>query len=366
MRKILFIDRDGTLIKEPPGTFQVDSFDTLQLLPGLLTNLSKIVRESEYELVMASNQDGLGTEKYPRAIFDQIQKFLLNLFASEGIVFSAIHIDTSFPEENKPTRKPNIGMLLSYFKNDVNLAASYVIGDRMSDMKLAENLGTGSIFIRNYDKPEGKIDLIADSWEEIYHYLCRHDRKGTHTRKTKETQIEINLNLDGSGKSEINSGIGFFDHLLDQIARHGNLDLQLTCSGDLHIDEHHSIEDTGIALGEAFAKALGNKRGMERFGFLLPMDDCLAQVALDFGGRSELVWSAKFDREKIGEMPTEMFPHFFKSFCDGAKCNLNIKCEGTNEHHKIESIFKAFARCVKQAAKRDFNHPALPTTKGML
>ncbi len=368
MKKALFIDRDGTLIWEPPGTCQIDSLELLEFLPGVFRNLYKISKEMNYELVIVSNQDGLGTKQYPQSSFDHVQQKMLKAFEQEGIIFSDILIDNSFPHEGKSTRKPGTGMMGKYLNGHYDLKNSYVIGDRLTDVTLAQNLGAKSIFIRNTDKPEGlenKIDLIANSWDEIYHYL-KVQRKVVQIRKTKETDITVSLNLDGTGQAKNSTGLAFFDHMLDQIARHGNLDLEVMAKGDLHIDEHHTIEDVGITLGEAFLKALGDKRGMERYGFCLPMDDCLAQVALDFGGRSWIVWDADFRREKIGEMPTEMFFHFFKSFSDSAKCNLNIKAEGQNEHHKIEAIFKAFAKAVKMAVKIEPGNSRLPSTKGIL
>lgn len=369
MKKVLFIDRDGTLIWEPPDTFQIDSFEKLKFLPGVFTYLAKIVRELDYELVMVTNQDGLGTDSFPETNFWPVQNFIVDSFKAEGIIFSEVCIDKSFEFENKPTRKPGIGLLTKYFSNEYDLKNSIVIGDRLTDVKLAGNLGAKSILLKNNESPEGmenKINLIATNWEEIYNYLKLPERKASVSRKTNETDISIELNLDGSGRSQIKTGLAFFDHMLEQIAKHGNMDLTISCKGDLQIDEHHTIEDVGIALGEVFLKALGDKKGIERYGFLLPMDDCLAQVAIDFGGRSWTVWEAKFQREKIGDMPTEMFFHFFKSFSDSAKCNLNIKAEGENEHHKIESIFKAFAKAIKMAVKRDKNNMQLPSTKGML
>ena len=369
MKKVLFIDRDGTLIWEPPNTFQIDDFSKLKFLPGVITWLGKIARELDYELVMVTNQDGLGTENYPESSFWPIQNLVMETLASSGIKFSEVCIDRSFESENKPTRKPNTGMLTKYLSGNYDLKNSFVIGDRITDVKLAENLGTGAIFIRNYDRVdnwEEKISKVVTNWEEIYTFLKLPARIVSMERKTNETSIEIKLNLDGTGKSTISTGIPFFDHMLEQIVKHGNLDLNIVANGDLQIDEHHTIEDVGIALGETFLKALNNKRGIERYGFLLPMDDCLAQVAIDFGGRSWIVWEAEFKREKIGEMPTEMFFHFFKSFSDAAKCNLNIKCEGQNEHHKIEAIFKAFAKAIKMAVKRDTNNMSLPSTKGVL
>lgn len=367
MKKALFIDRDGTLIWEPPDTFQIDSFEKLKFLPGVITWLGKIAREMDYELVMVSNQDGLGTEKYPQKTFDDIQRLIIQTLAGEGIHFADVHIDKSFPEDNQPTRKPGTGMLGKYLTGAYDLRNSYTIGDRATDVKLARNLGCGCIFIKNYDSvKESEVSFYTDNWKDIYKFLSTGFRFVQHTRNTNETKIEIKLNLDGSGRSRIATGLGFFDHMLDQLAKHGGLDLILDCQGDLQIDEHHTIEDVGIALGEAFSKALGNKRGIERYGFCLPMDDCLAQVAIDFGGRNWIEWDAEFKREKIGEMPTEMFFHFFKSFSDAAKCNLNIKAEGDNEHHKIEAIFKAFAKSIKMAVKQDKDNMQLPSTKGIL
>jgi imidazoleglycerol-phosphate dehydratase/histidinol-phosphatase len=369
MKKVLFIDRDGTLIWEPPDTFQIDSIDKFKFLPTVITELSKIVKELDYELVMVTNQDGLGTASYPEDSFWLVQNLMIEILAGEGIVFSEVCIDKSFEAENKPTRKPNTGMLTKYMTGEYDLANSYVIGDRLTDIKLAENLGCKSILIKNYDSAENyknKIDLIVTNWSEIYQFLKVPERIVLHKRKTKETDITIKLNLDGAGNSTISTGLAFFDHMLEQIAKHGNIDLMINAKGDLHIDEHHTIEDVGIALGEAFIKALGDKRGIERYAFCLPMDDCLAQVALDFGGRNWIVWDASFKREKIGEMPTEMFFHFFKSFSDSSKSNLNIKAEGENEHHKIEAIFKAFAKSIKMAVKRDIHNMSLPSTKGVL
>lgn len=369
MKKVLFIDRDGTLIWEPPDTFQVDSFEKLKFIPGVFTWLGKIARELDYELVMVTNQDGLGKPAYPQQIFDSLQKLVMGALEGEGIKFSNVHIDTSFAEEKKPTRKPGTGMLTQYFSEPYDLKNSFVIGDRLTDVELAENLGARAIFLKNYDNAAGwehKIACLAASWEQIYHFLKLPPRKAVHARTTKETDIRVTVNLDGTGESDIRTGLGFFDHMLEQIAKHGGIDLDVSCKGDLHVDEHHTIEDVAIALGELFAKALGDKRGIERYGFCLPMDDCLAQVALDFGGRSWIEWNAEFRREKIGEVPTEMFFHFFKSFSDAAKCNLNVRAEGTNEHHKIEAIFKAFAKSVKMAIKRDPDSSELPTTKGIL
>ncbi len=371
MKRVLFIDRDGTLILEPADQ-QIDSLEKLEYYPGVFSWLSKIAAETDYELVMVTNQDGLGTSSFPEETFWPAHNKMMRAFESEGITFSQVLIDKSFPHENKPTRKPGTGLLMEFFNGKYDLANSYVIGDRLTDVTLAKNLGAKSIFINDgtlVDKFSGKkLDvacaLVTGSWKEIYAFLTNPQRKASVKRTTKETDIDIALNLDGTGKSDIQTGIAFFDHMLDQLARHGNVDLAISVKGDLHIDEHHTIEDTALALGEAFLKALGDKRGIERYGFCLPMDDCLAQVAIDFGGRPWLVWEAEFKREKIGEMPTEMFYHFFKSFTDTSKSNLNVKAEGTNEHHKIESIFKAFAKCIKMAVKKEGNQ--LPSTKGVL
>ena len=369
MKKILFIDRDGTLIHEPPSDFQIDSFEKLSFIPGALTYLGKIVTEHDYELVMVTNQDGLGTNSFPEENFWPVHNLMMRTLEGEGIRFSEVCIDRSFENEGKPSRKPGTAMLSKYMQGTYDLKNSFVIGDRITDVKLAENLGAKTILIKNFDATAGwenKIELITDNWKSIYEFLKLPARKTKHIRNTNETKIEIEINLDGSGKSAISTGLGFFDHMLEQIARHGNIDLNIACKGDLHIDEHHTIEDVGIALGEAFIKTLGDKKGIERYGFCLPMDDCLAQVALDFGGRNWIVWEAEFKREKIGEMPTEMFFHFFKSFSDASKCNLNIKAEGSNEHHKIEAIFKAFAKSIKMSVKRDVNNMVLPSTKGLL
>ncbi|MDA0200663.1 MAG: bifunctional histidinol-phosphatase/imidazoleglycerol-phosphate dehydratase HisB [Bacteroidetes bacterium] len=376
MKKVLFIDRDGTLTLEP-GDYQVDAFEKLVFYPQVFRYLGSIVRALNYELVMVTNQDGLGTDSFQEEEFWPYQNHLVKSFENEGIVFSEIFIDRTFPEEGADTRKPGTGMLTAYMNNpQYDLANSFVIGDRLTDMQLAKNLGAKGIFIDNYpdlgvdevsdNDLEGTIAIRTQSWEEIYQMLLLKERAVRYERNTKETQISVDLNLDGSGKSEINTGISFFDHMLDQLARHGGVDLFIQTQGDLEVDEHHTIEDTAIALGESFARALGDKKGIERYGFTLPMDDALAQVALDFGGRSWLVWETEFKREMIGQMPTEMFYHFFKSFADGAKANINIKAEGTNEHHKIESIFKAFAKAIKMAIKKDINHMTLPSTKGTL
>ena len=375
MKKILFIDRDGTLVLEPDDE-QIDSLEKLEFYPEVFTYLGKISKELDYELVMVTNQDGLGTKSFPEEFFWPAHNKLLNSLENEGVTFSEIFIDRSFPNDNASTRKPRTGMLTNYLDNsEYNLSESYVIGDRISDMELAKNLNSKGILI-NIDniklKEETKndfddvISLKTNSWSEIYSHLKLKDRVVKKKRKTNETDIVMNLNLDGKGKSTIDTGISFFDHMLDQLARHGGIDLDLKIIGDLDVDEHHTIEDAGITLGEAFHDALGEKIGIERYGFCLPMDDCLAQVSIDFGGRSWLVWEAEFKREMIGKMPTEMFMHFFKSFCDGAKANLHIKAEGKNEHHKIEAIFKAFARTIKQAIKRDPEKMILPSTKGNL
>ena len=366
MQKVLFIDRDGTLIWEPPTDFQIDSFEKLQFLPGVITWLGKIARELDYELVMVTNQDGLGTDSFPEETFWPVHNLMMDVLKGEGIVFKSTHIDVSFEHSPSDTRKPATGMLVDYINSNYDLTNSYVIGDRQTDIQLAKNLGAKSIFINDKNFSESTATKNVLNWEEIYNYLKLPERKVIHTRITKETTIDIELNLDGCGNAKIKTGLAFFDHMLEQIAKHGNIDLTINAKGDLHIDEHHTIEDTAITLGEVFAKALGDKRGIERYGFCLPMDDCLAQVALDFGGRSWLVWEVEFKREKIGDVPTEMFYHFFKSFSDAAKCNLNIKAEGQNEHHKIESIFKALAKSIKIAIRRDQNNMSLPSTKGVL
>ncbi len=377
MKKLLFIDRDGTLVLEPED-YQVDSFQKLKFYPQVFTYLSKISKELDYELVMVTNQDGLGTDSHPEEKFWPIQNFIIEAFENEEVKFEDIFIDKTFAKDNAPTRKPNIGLLTKYFNKDsYDLENSFVIGDRITDVKLAKNLNSKAIFINNdenlgadeileNDDLENIIALKTISWKAIYEFLKLENRTSEIIRNTNETKIKINLNLDGTGKSNIDTGIAFFDHMLDQIAKHGQMDLEIKVDGDLEVDEHHTIEDTGIALGEAFYQALGNKLGIERYAFVLPMDDCLAQVALDFGGRNWIVWDAEFKREMIGKMPTEMFFHFFKSFSDSAKANLNIKAEGENEHHKIESIFKAFAKCLKSAVKRDSEKMILPSTKGML
>ena len=377
MKKVLFIDRDGTIVIEPTD-FQLDSLDKLEFYPKAFQYLAKIANELDYELAMVTNQDGLGTDSFPEDTFWPTQNFILRAFENEGVLFDDIFIDRSFPADNAPTRKPRTGMLTKYIDNPkYDLANSFVLGDRITDVALAKNLGAKAIFLKQQEglgndeikDNEDFSDVIAlqtTDWKTIYEFLKLEARSATIERKTHETDIFINLNLDGTGKSKIDTGIAFFDHMLDQIARHGQMDLEITVKGDLEVDEHHTIEDTAIALGEVFAKALGNKLGIERYGFCLPMDDCLSQVAIDFGGRNWLGWETEFKREMVGKMPTEMFYHFFKSFSDGAKANINIKAEGTNEHHKIEAIFKAFAKAIKVAVKRDTEKMILPSTKGML
>lgn len=377
MKKILFIDRDGTLIKEPADE-QTDSFEKLEFYPKVFQGLSKIASELDFELVLVTNQDGLGTEVYPENTFWPVHNFVMNTLKDEGILFTEEIIDRTFAKDNQPTRKPNTGLLTKFFSEEYDLANSFVIGDRLTDVELAKNLGAKGIYINDEtflgtdeitvkrSELDEFIALESNDWNAIYEFLKLDERTASVVRNTNETKINIQLNLDGTGKSKIDTGIAFFDHMLDQIARHGQMDLDINVVGDLEVDEHHTIEDTAIALGEVFNKALGNKLGIERYGFCLPMDDCLAQVAIDFGGRNWLVWEAEFKREMVGKMPTEMFIHFFKSFTDGAKCNLNIKAEGANEHHKIEAIFKAFAKAIKVAVKRDTSKMILPSTKGTL
>lgn len=377
LQKILFVDRDGTMIKEPADE-QIDSFEKLEFYPGAIPYLSKIAAELDYELVMITNQDGLGSDKYPENTFFPVHNFVLKTFASEGVNFSAIYIDRTWPAENAPTRKPGTGLLTQYFDIEkYDLANSFTIGDRRNDILLAKNLGAKAIWLNNQSNLGGNetqndasiedvVALETTDWKEVYEFLKLGERIFENKRTTKETDIYVKINLDGTGEAKISTGLHFFDHMLDQIARHGSIDLEIEAKGDLHIDEHHTIEDTGIALGEVFAAALGDKKGIERYGFCLPMDDCLAQAAIDFGGRNWLVWEADFKREKVGDMPTEMFYHFFKSFSDASKSNLNIKAEGQNEHHKIEAIFKAFAKAIKMAVKRDVNKMVLPSTKGLL
>lgn len=378
MKKLLILDRDGTLALEPPVDYQLDSLEKLEFYPMVFTYLGRIVRELDYELLMITNQDGLGTSSFPEETFWPAHNKVMKAFENEGIIFKDVLIDRTFPHENAPTRKPRTGLMEPYMTGDYDLANSIVIGDRLTDMELAKNLGAKGIWLNNEPdlgagEVEGKREELGDAialtttnWRDIYEWMKLPARTAEIHRQTKETDILIQLSLDGDGKADNDTGIGFFDHMLDQLARHAVCDLTVKVKGDLHIDEHHTIEDTALALGEAFYQAIGNKMGIERYGYCLPMDDCLAQVAIDFGGRPWLVWEADFKREMIGQMPTEMFYHFFKSFSDTAKCNLNIKAEGENEHHKIEAIFKAWARAIKMAKKRDINNMQLPSTKGIL
>lgn len=378
MKRVLFIDRDGTLVEEPDD-YQIDSIEKVSFLPGIFTSLSRICKETNFELVMVTNQDGLGTSSFPEDTFWPAHQFIIDTLRREQIVFSEIFIDRSFPHENAPTRKPRLGLLQKYLTEEYDLKNSWVIGDRITDMELAYNLGAKGIFIPKNDKLgsdeikkditeiEKIIALKSVDWNEIAAFLCRQRGAVTLTRKTLETNILVNLNLDGNGKYQHQTGLGFFDHMLDQLAKHSGIDLSVKVSGDLHIDEHHTIEDTALALGAAFKKALGDKRGIERYGFfILPMDDALSQVAIDFSGRPWVVWNASFKREKVGDFPTEMVFHFFKSFSDSAECNLNISITGENEHHKIESLFKAFAKAIKMAIKKDPDNTVLPSTKGVL
>jgi len=376
MRPILFIDRDGVVLEEPNSDYQIDSIEKTRFVKGAITNLHKIAAELGYYKVMVTNQDGLGTASYPKENFEPFQALMIDTLAKEGFVFDEIHIDSSFEKDNLPTRKPGAALVKHLMGNEsFNILNSFVIGDRWSDITLAKNLGCKAIYLKSGNhvlSAEQELalrDTIAfetSSWDEIYSFLKLGLRQVEHERNTKETKIKVSLNLDGTGKANIHTGLGFFDHMLEQIARHGAIDLNIHCDGDLHIDEHHTIEDIGLALGEAFAKGLTDKRGMERYGFALPMDEAEAKVLIDFGGRNWIVWDARFSREKVGEMPTEMFFHFFKSFSDAAKCNLNISCQGENEHHKIEAIFKAFAKAIKMAVHRDPHSNQLPSTKGVL
>jgi imidazoleglycerol-phosphate dehydratase / histidinol-phosphatase len=374
MKKALFIDRDGTLIREPLDDFQVDTLEKLEFIPGVFRNLYYIRKNLDYELVMVSNQDGLGTPVYPLEHFNLVQDKMLKAFSNEGITFDDILIDKSFSSDQAPTRKPRTGMLTKYMQGNYDLNNSFVIGDRQTDVELARNMGCRAILYASGITETSVITPDAaglpvwqtGSWDEIYRLVALEVRTAQVERKTGETMIHVGLNLDGSGHFDISTGLGFFDHMISQLARHSGCDLTVQVKGDLHVDEHHTIEDTGLAIGEAFYRSLGSKRGMERYGYALPMDDCMAQVLIDFGGRSWLVWNAEFHREKIGEMPTEMFMHFFKSFSDTARCNLNIKAEGENEHHKIEAIFKALAKALKMAIRRDAFDAVLPTTKGIL
>ncbi len=374
MKKALFIDRDGTLIVEPPDDYQVDSLKKLEFIPGVFRAMHNISMHLEYELVMVTNQDGLGTESYPQEDFDIVQEKMLTTFRNEGIVFDEILIDKSFPEENLDTRKPGTGLLGKYLDGSYDLANSYVIGDRITDVELAANLGAKGILIGEPGRQEEvnqaslgeSCSLITCSWDDIFTHLMLPERSAIVKRATSETEIEVHLTLDGAGKAEIDSGLGFFDHMLEQVARHSGCNIKIKVKGDLHRDEHHTIEDTGLALGRAFYDALGSKLGIERYGFFLPMDDAAVLAGIDFGGRSWLNWEADFKREMIGDMPTEMFPHFFHSFCEEARCNLYIRATGKNEHHKIEAVFKAFARAVKMAIKKEPLNFELPTTKGLL
>jgi len=374
MKKVLFIDRDGTLIREPASDYQVDSLEKLEFLPGVFRNLYKLRHYTDYELVLVSNQDGLGTASFPKEDFDLPHSKFLEAFRNEGVEFDAIHIDPSLPEEDSPNRKPGTGMLKAYMEGSYDLQNSYVIGDRTTDVELAANLGAKAILLGNKSsmkelKDKGLSDpalLVSEDWDQIYHFIRSSQRSANIRRATSETQIELQLSLDGEGRSRVSTGLGFFDHMLDQLGKHGGFDLELSTQGDLEVDEHHTVEDTAIALGEAFSQALGNKRGIERYAFVLPMDDSLATVAVDFGGRAWIQWEAEFTREKIGDVPTEMFFHFFKSFSDAARCNLSIQATGSNEHHKIEAIFKAFARVLARAVKLDPDNNKLPSTKGLL
>lgn len=374
-KRALFIDRDGTLVIEPPVDYQLDSFEKLEFYPKVMRNLFFIRKQLDFEFVMVTNQDGLGTSSFPEDTFWPVHNLMLKTLAGEGVVFDDILIDRSFPEENSPNRKPRTGMLGKYLSDEYDLANSYVIGDRLTDMELAHNLGAKGIWLHENNDSTAEIlaghediqpVLITNDWDRIAEFLFAGERYAEVKRVTKETDIFVSLNLDGKGKTSISTGLGFFDHMLDQIGKHSGMDLTVQVKGDLNVDEHHTIEDTAIALGEALAKALGDKRGIERYGYTLPMDDCLCSVALDFGGRPWLVWDVEFHREKIGDMPTEMFLHFFKSLSDAARMNLNIKAEGINEHHKIEGIFKALARSIKMAVRRDIYHYNLPSTKGVI
>lgn len=375
MKRALFIDRDGTLVIEPPVDYQLDSLEKLEFYPKVFRNLYFIRKQLDFEFVMVTNQDGLGTSSFPEDTFWPAHNKMLKTLEGEGIVFDDMLIDRSFPEDNSPNRKPRTGMLGKYLAGEYDLANSYVIGDRLTDMELAANLGAKGIWLRPSDEEADRLlagnpslspVLITDDWDKITEYLFAGERRAVVQRTTKETDIYVEVNLDGNGKTAVSTGLGFFDHMLDQIGKHSGMDLVIRVKGDLDVDEHHTIEDTAIALGEALLKALGDKRGIERYGCSLPMDDCLCSVVLDFGGRPWLVWDAEFRREMVGDMPTEMFLHFFKSLSDAARMNLNIKAEGTNEHHKIEGIFKALARSVKMAIRRDIYKYELPSTKGLL
>ncbi|HEY0039871.1 MAG TPA: bifunctional histidinol-phosphatase/imidazoleglycerol-phosphate dehydratase HisB [Flavisolibacter sp.] len=378
-KRCLFIDRDGTMIKEYPPHYQIDSLEKVTFYPFALKYLGKIYEEMDYEFVLVSNQDGLGTPKFPESVFWPAHNLVMKTFEGEGIFFKEQLVDRSYPEDNLPTRKPGTGMFTAYLNNpEYDIANSYVIGDRITDVQLAKNLGCKAIWLKNnaalggaevkdsMKELEKSVAIATTHWKDIYDFLKKEGRVIHHTRKTSETEINIEINLDGSGKANIQTGLEFFNHMLDQIARHGLIDLNIQAKGDLQIDEHHTIEDTGIALGEAMLKALGNKKGIERYGFALPMDEAEAKVLIDFGGRAWIIWNTDFSRERVGDMPTEMFYHFFKSFSDAAKCNLHIECRGENEHHKIEAIFKAFAKAIKMAVKKDPLKNYLPSTKGSL
>nr|WP_321450457.1 bifunctional histidinol-phosphatase/imidazoleglycerol-phosphate dehydratase HisB [uncultured Carboxylicivirga sp.] len=374
-KKILFIDRDGTLIVEPPVDYQVDSLEKLEFYPGVFQNLSKIAQQLDFYLAMVTNQDGLGTASFPEDTFWPAQNKMMKALEGEGITFDKVHIDPTLPEDKAPTRKPGTAMLTEYMEGDYDLEGSFVIGDRITDVQLAKNLGCKAVLLQGKEAGEKMLAeagltevcaLLTDQWNEVAAFLFKSERSAEVVRSTAETSIKVAVNLDGSGKCNISTGLNFFDHMLEQIGRHSGCDLTVEVKGDLHVDEHHTMEDTAIVLGEAFKKALGDKRGIERYGFCLPMDDCLAQVAIDFGGRPWLVWETEFKREMIGDTPTEMFHHFFKSFSDAAACNLNIKAEGGNEHHKIEGIFKALARAIRAAIRKDPYNDQLPSTKGML
>ena len=375
-KKVLFIDRDGTLVLEPADE-QVDALDKVRFYPEVFEYLARIVREFDYELVLVTNQDGLGTDSFPEESFWPTQEFIMDTFESQGVPFDDIRIDRTFAKDKAPTRKPGTALLTRYFGADYDLGRSFVIGDRLSDVQLAANLGSKAFYLNSGTDLDGRdlaqqnglneaIALQTKSWKAIYQYLKNQDRTTTYVRETKETQIRIDLNLDGSGQANMDTGIGFFDHMLEQIARHGGMDLSIKTKGDLHIDQHHSVEDTGIALGMAFKEALGKKIGIERYGFTLPMDEALAQVAIDFSGRSYLVWNVAFEQATLGELPADLFEHFFKSFCDSASCNLNVQADGLNDHHKIEAVFKAFAKALKQAVTMDRESEVLPSTKGSL
>lgn len=375
MKKVLFIDRDGTLIVEPPDDFQVGTLEDLEFLPGVFRNLYRIKKQMDFELVIVSNQDGLGSDNYPEEVFNKVQSKMIQAFKNEGIEFDRIFIDRSLPEDNLPTRKPGTGMLGEYRTGNYDLPNSFVIGDRLTDIELARNLGVkGILIITDNIKPEqiqaAKLKpecvLIAEEWEQIYDFLRKNERSAIVKRTTGETSIQAVLSLDGTGRSDISTGIGFLDHMLEQLSKHSGCDITITASGDLHVDEHHLMEDVALALGQAFRMAMGNKSGIARFGFTVPMDDSIASVAVDFSGRNWLEWDVKFNREKIGDVPTEMFRHFFKSFTDTAQCNMHIRAEGENEHHKIEAVFKAWARAIKMAISQDLEIMQIPSTKGSI